>query len=332
MILALTMGLFIRLSAQNVSQQSIPILTLNTWALPIKLPGTQSTARYQMIVDSLAQSETPIICLQECFHKELRSKIATVLGPKFHFSNTILHQRKVLGLLSLDTQGGLVTLSKYPILRESYIPFGGHPQENIEEKIGRKGFLVSLVYFKNQMIAIINTHLYAGQCQLSEQIRLTQIKKIMEYINQDPSLLGLPVILAGDLNIAHPQVAGENPLVSKSLVYDHLYDFGFFDTAAHLGKNDYSVAPHINKYASKTPGKQKLDYVFYKLPDWMKGKASSKGIRFVSPQPLSDHMAWSCELQIEPWGQKGEPLVQKTKESEQNSPLFVEKFDKKSLK
>jgi len=285
-----------------------------------------------MIVDSLAQTETKIICLQECFHKELRSKIAAALCSKFQFSSTILDNRKVFGLLTLDTHGGLVTLSKYPILREFFIPFGNHPLENIEEKIGRKGFLISVIDFNNQPLLVINTHLYAGQCHLSEQIRLTQIQKIMDYINQEPNLQSLPIILAGDLNIAHPQVAMENPLVTQSLVYDRLYDFGFFDTAEQLSEIDYSVAPSINKFASKKPGKQKLDYVFFKLPDWMKGKAKSKGIRFVSPQPLSDHMAWSCELHLESWAQKEAILVQKKTEQMQAESLFAEKLDKKSIK
>ncbi|MEM8907991.1 MAG: endonuclease/exonuclease/phosphatase family protein [Bacteroidota bacterium] len=294
-------SLLINTSTAQTLPQSLHLLSLNTWGLPVRMIGHDQGKRFRNIPTALLEANPEIICLQECFSKRLRKKILTQLDSLYYITTDHLCQRKILGLLKTDCYGGLMTLSKYPVLHEEFFPFPIFQKMTFSEKSGNKGFLISVLDLGEQKLNIINTHLYSGNSALAE----TQRMKQAQYFNQvlDNFLLQHPYdcVLAGDLNVTHPDVPAFNAKVSKSKVYDYfIHHMGFTDPMDSIGQNDCTINPQNNRYCKSKDGQQKLDYCLYKKVGNRSNQWQLKSsIAFSGSKAISDHLGLWSELQLQ---------------------------------
>lgn len=274
----------------------LSILSLNAWGLPINLRKYRQAERFDKIPDALNKADTDIICLQECFSESLRNNIFNNISNAYTYASDYSCNRRSAGILRMDCYGGLMTLSKYPIVEEAYYPFPELDGFNIIEKIGAKGFLLSRIDIGSQEIYVINTHLYSGHAVTAESIREKQVDYIWEMLVQ----LGIQkenIVLAGDLNFSHPKVMNENSLVSKSTIYNRLIsEYGFVDGNEEL---KYTIDPISNKYCDSKDAKQILDYVMFRSTQNDEFYLSSKVV-MNNDEAVSDHCGVLARLMLQP--------------------------------
>jgi endonuclease/exonuclease/phosphatase family metal-dependent hydrolase len=266
----------------------ITVLTLNTWGLPIPYPKSNKKYRYPKLISMLKSSKADVICLQEVFDKKLRKIIKDSLSSSYYISSLNCN-RKVYGLLEMDCEGGLLVLSKFPIVSHKFVMFPLKEGMKLEEKIGRKGFSFSEISTNSGIITFINTHLYSGKSQ-SDRIerveQFTYLTKELEYYKNNN-----PLFILGDLNIQCPESSMKN--TEDSIIYNYLSKNFSLSRINPSSKFQYSFDPSVNTYVDNKKPKQKLDYIFYKnieLNDICIAHINTQ-ILVNADQVVSDHLA-----------------------------------------
>lgn len=288
-----------QLCSDSEEKTVISGLSFNVWGLPIWMPGQDQDSRFQKLADSLSVRDFDIICLQEVFNKRVRNELKQkVLPLYFHASDYDCNQNILSNIIQKDCHGGLMTLSKFPILQERFYKFKTSKKTSIIERLGGKGFLFTTVLWQGRPINIINTHLYAGNDDHAIKCRMDQIKQMQEILNSIDFYQLYPTLLFGDLNIIHPDVCTEADR-SRAENYDFLTkEMNFMDNGAYLDNNSYTINPDINVYNSKKEVRQKLDYIMVHNPSisdhalvLYEGK-----IDFSGRSALSDHLGWKTTI------------------------------------
>lgn len=285
-------------------EDKITLTTYNVWALPAALPGHDQPRRFHKLPDQIAGISADIIALQEVFRPNIKKKIAKRMHSKnYHISTDSDEQsRKLLGFLEIDNYGGLMTLSCYPILADTFLAYPLMKDMNIEEKWARKGFLITKIQTQEGPLLVINTHLYAGKSKEAETFRMRQIEFMMNYLANTIDYYRYPAFLVGDINITHPIVAQRYADLSPSIVYEALINMDFCDASPVIQSDEMTIDPVGNAYKSKEKHSQKLDYCFYHIPekDCRNAIDIMNAYRlFTTPETcLSDHYGWSTELRI----------------------------------
>ena len=196
--------------------------------------------------------------------------------------------------LTKDCHGGLMTLSKFPILDEFFTAFPEADKMKISERIGSKGFITTKIVNQEQdTLIIINTHLYAGGTLKDESHRMRQISYMDSVLNAK-GLYNYRCILSGDLNVEHPQVARERNK-PKSPVYDFVIKkMDFVDSAPELMNDTYTIDPGRNYYNTTAKAKQKLDYILTRkeLNEESRWSVASANSEFGEERSYSDHLAF----------------------------------------
>jgi endonuclease/exonuclease/phosphatase family metal-dependent hydrolase len=182
----------------------LSVMTINTWGLPIWYPKSNKSERYNDIKEFINTIDYDIISLQEVFDRKLITKLLEEKPSKYHLESDYNCKRSSTMGISMDCYGGLMTLSKHPILEEYFYQFPILEDYKLDEKIGRKGFLVSTILTPKCTLTVINTHLYSGSNANDEKHRLEQVSYMYKIINQNPKFNNNPMLLLGDLNIQHP--------------------------------------------------------------------------------------------------------------------------------
>lgn len=281
------------------SANHLKVLSLNAWGLPVMIPGSDQNKRFDAIVDSINAGDADIICLQECFSKRLRNRISRSLNNKYKYYSDIMKSRREMLILNMDLHGGLITLSKYPIVCEEFYVFPITEDMTPVEKIARKGFLFSQLETPVGMVNVINTHLFAGNYLHAERIRLEQLKYMYGILINMEDFYRYPTFLVGDLNINHPETLPLNDRLIKSFCYDFLInEVGFHDTDcenAHIG---FTYDCNRNSYCDKKDGPQKLDYIFFHPIGDSTMEVTNCCIRFDRDVKLSDHFGFEAVINL----------------------------------
>ncbi len=268
------------------------VISYNTWGLPVSLQGHNQQYRFEDMGSPLGESDADILALQETFHPVLRKKLLTALTNQYFIFSDYHCQRPVLPFVFMDCFGGLMTLSKYPIIEEKFYKYPVSDESNLIEKIGGKGFLISRVLFGTQIINVINTHLYSGDHTKAEKIRMEQVQFMKQVLDQDASFYQNRTILLGDFNIHHPDVAA-------SEVYNYIVEeMGFSDSKPHINEADYTIDHVCNDYVGKKEKRTKLDYIFLRMPEKTSYAVLEQRRIFTKSLLLSDHFGWDAYLKL----------------------------------
>jgi endonuclease/exonuclease/phosphatase family metal-dependent hydrolase len=277
---------------EKISKGIIKILSYNTWGLPIALSGHDQKRRFELLPKSILQNKADIIALQEAFNPTLRENLLSILPREYYTFSDYRCSRNILPYIEMDCYGGLMTLSAFPIVNEKFYTYPNNQSYSLIEKLGRKGFLVSQIRHGAQDILVINTHLYAGNDKHAEEIRLQQIKHLHATMSANTMYTEGKVMLVGDLNIQHPDIA-------CSQVYDFLVGvMGFADSKPDIDENDFTMDSETNKYVTSKEPKAKLDYVFIKSKPEFPVKMLNQSKAMTTQATLSDHYGWEVFLKI----------------------------------
>jgi len=285
---------------------SLRIVTFNAWALPVPIPSQHKRRRLSRLPKALAALDADVIVLQEMFDMRARRRVLRALCPPYETTPDATVSRRILRLLRIDASGGLLVLSRLPIIGSRFIPhapgLGGKP----DERVGRKGAMIVHLDLPSGPMTLFAVHLYAGTKSKDSGIRSAQLAPLLEALDAEAG--GGPVVLAGDINtsptVRYPELPGpENPFTPE---YAALLDAGFIDP---LPPNPTPVSrsatwvPSRNRYAAlpyqETKTDERYDYVLVRSGAdrrWV-----VKDARTVIDEVdghLSDHVGVQVELDL----------------------------------
>jgi len=288
------------------STTSLRIVTFNAWALPVWIPSQQKRRRLRRLPKALAALDADVIVLQEMFDVGARRRLLRALCPPYETTPDADGARRTLGLLRIDTTGGLLVLSRLPILGSRFVPHAGDLGRKPDERVGRKGALIVHLDSGLGPVTIFAVHLYAGTKSRHHRIRTAQLSPLLEVL--DAEAAGGPVVLAGDINTSPTERYPEPPGPENALTpeYGALVEAGFIDP---LPPNPTAVprtatwVPSRNRYAAlpyqETKTDERYDYVLARpSADRMWEVRDARTVIDDVNEHLSDHVGVQVDLDL----------------------------------
>lgn len=283
---------------QSMSQFSLTVLTFNVWLLPLPVPKMDRRRRLARIVSSLRDIDADIVAIQEAFDPQSRRTIVQQLRDRYDVNDNALDARWVLGVLPIDRTGGLLTLSKFPILHSEFVAHPLPAESKFPERVGEKGVLHTIIETPFGKVEVLNVHLYAGGKAGDRAVRTMQLHHFSRTLGSETE--EKPVIVAGDFNAWHEE---GRPVEERSQPeYRFLRKIGLVDVVdgdRSMTKITYDVDknPLAAFWSNKEQGGQDFDSIFYRPSAKHEIDVKRASIVLNDPaQPLSDHYGVLADL------------------------------------
>ena len=291
------------MTLDNDGEETLSVLTLNTWGLPVWFGKSTNKSRYKKLIENVTLTNADIVCLQETFHPKIRERIQTLIRQGYNTNTDFECNRYANGLVKMDCFGGLITMTKYPIVKENFYKYEITDEYCIIEVAGRKGFLFTTINVNGEYINIINTHLYSGGSKHSEKQRLIQIEYVDSIINTIPEYNKYPTLFAGDFNFQHPSTEEKN---DTSIVYKQIFRNNEWSEGDDtIEDHEYTYDNKYNSFASKKEKRQKLDYIFWN--EMCCNLKPEKGeVLFTKDNCVSDHNGYKFTFKLNTNAQSNE--------------------------
>lgn len=188
------------LSVAANSSHTFDVLSYNIFMRPYFLDGQRTRTDY--LVAQLAGYDA--IVFQEAYDDRIRDLLLQGLIEKYPFST------RVLGYdTAFEQDGGVIIISKWPILREAQRVFtvGQAPTTRCPgpdccesfDCYADKGVVYAKINKAGRCYHLFGTHLQAGS--ENWKLRNEQLKVISDFVASRRIVRGAPVIIAGDLNV-----------------------------------------------------------------------------------------------------------------------------------
>jgi len=258
--------------------------TFNVWGLPKPFAGDLS-ARTRAIARRLPDQDLDVLLIQEAWTDAMRDSLRSA-ALKAGFE---------VALASRESGGGLMTISRLPILRNRFqkFKFRGDPERLSKgEFLGAKGYQTLVLEGRDGPFSVINTHLHARyrrfRPKLNSAVRAVQLLQLVGEIHD----LEGTVVVGGDFNCS---VDDPEYQVFKGLT-------GVFEVAE--GRKDLSTVSRSNFYKRARSGPDKrIDYLFLRPAAGMVPRFDGARLLFVDREPirgidrsLSDHFGIASQI------------------------------------
>ena len=342
----------------NKRNKVIKILTYNFFLRPPPIKTNKDDYKEERLKDFfLLLNNYSIICFQEIFgaiHNRKHKMIKKAIENGFYY---ILKSKTPSFFSKYLIDGGLLLLSKYPIIESKFI---NYDYGILSDSLCMKGAIFAKIKISDFYVCLFTTHLQASYCdsgnyywKLSIKVRTEQSEKLINFIYN--IIFNIPIqqikkckfILVGDLNIdAHNyDTIRKKYNLSKGIIseYDclkkklnklgkaidlfekkfngHPYTFGVNDDGYDkvlTGKEDFN-------------SKQTLDYMWEIIPDlslpiYKKDNELSSKMEFIPRDDNNINQICnnekSCQLKILYDSPKVEKFLVKNKPYQQLSDHF----------
>lgn len=224
---------------------SLSLLTFNTFAIL----NWDTPFRVNALAQELGKLQAEIVCLQE-IHQHLFRRTLTAATP-YHVDAIHAPKRG-------RPRGGLLTLSRLPVVKHTYVPFveqGRWMHLEIMDRMLDKGILVTHYDIDGLPIVVINTHIMAnyaadyartGTPALRQQSQLRQLADDIQTMPSDAL-----VMLVGDFNLPR----------GSWLYEEFLEASGMEDTLEGDARPTYRPLPGVPSHYALP-----IDFVFVRQP------------------------------------------------------------------
>ena len=194
------------LSVQPLSTKSIKVLSLNLFLRPPLIKNNFSDykeARLAYFCNKILENYD-IVCLQEMFaaFNTRRSRLIQLAISKGLLYSAYCPSPSFWKPQAID--GGLVILSRYPILESDFFGFGNGV---FPDFFSLKGILYVKISISNKIIHVFTIHTQATYpsedleiLEVYKQVRKEQLKSSVKFINSKVQFTNEPFLLVGDFN------------------------------------------------------------------------------------------------------------------------------------
>jgi len=238
----------------------INILTYNIFLRPPPVKNNENDhkdARLKEFIKLL--SEYDIICLQEMFgflNKRKHKLIRCASKAGFHY---YADSPSPSFFTSFLVDGGLLVLSRFPILASEFKPY---PYGVFSDSLSQKGILYTKIQVKDEILHLYSTHMqasYFGENQRYPILtRADQFATLRQFIDttlqNNGHKEGEMVLLVGDFN-----VDSRKPFIETSKIKT----YAGFKEYPHLGENDHFDEYESMKCFLSKNGKDDLDDLLF---------------------------------------------------------------------
>ena len=276
-----------KLSIKNSSILKIPLLSYNVFMRPpfIKTKKSDSKNKRNKELMKLI-NEYKIVCFQEMFDA-YSSRKYKIIKAAYEIGYKYYEESSPPGYFEAPLiDGGLLTLSKYPIISSKFFKYNCFCTV---DKLSKKGILYTKIIVNNSILHLFNTHLQASyvytfnkKSKLSYFTRLYQILELKnvlgEVLKNENYYKNDLVIVCGDLNIdsngydvdldeykkAFKDVL---PEIEKSYLddYDKVTEYDLLMFALNLG-DEFEVSDLLKKNFDESPQiKRLVTYADYEI-------------------------------------------------------------------
>jgi endonuclease/exonuclease/phosphatase family metal-dependent hydrolase len=210
------------------------------------------------------------VVLQEAFSEQHRNALLIALETEYPYNSGILGEDEFLSF-----NGGVIILSRWPILKIDQVVFEGCDGSDCMVK---KGVVYTAIEKQGERIHLFGLHLQAQKEYA--QARVRQFPQLQRFILQQRIPQSELVLVAGDFNVDY-----------FSNGTDH--EFSQLTSMYSLVLPENSPAPSYD-HASNTlvdePVAERLDYIFYSGEHLVPLRASNEVLQFRQEKlDLSDH-------------------------------------------
>lgn len=271
---------------------SITVLSLNIWDLPVSLPGVDHHRRRERLLSRLPEVDADVVLIQEAFRPDFKLQLkATLRG---HYADHYLAKRRRHWGITFDQSGGLLTLSRWPVISSQYLPARTFLWMRPDERLGAKGCLFTTIDTPAGRLAVGNVHLYAGRRARCSRVRALQTRRLLQTLADDGSA---PVLLGGDFNMAP-----ETERVARGPTgFELLHQAAFREVADCADGPLATWVQNRNPYARYWPGRRpdrRVTHLFYRGMGFRPEKGSA-AVCLHDP-PVSDHFGFLASFKLEP--------------------------------
>jgi endonuclease/exonuclease/phosphatase family metal-dependent hydrolase len=239
----------------------------------------------RVIADRLQQTDLDVLLLQEVWTEEVQDTLrAGAAAAGFSVTS------------GRESGGGLMTLSRKPILSEHFerFRFRGDPERLSQgEFLGGKGFQRVTIEGDDGPISLINTHLHAryrrAKPRLNSAVRMAQLLQIIADLSKSDET----VLVGGDFNCS---------------VGDAEYEiFSALSRVVEVsGGGSYPTVSRANYYKRHRRGQDKrIDFLFVRPGSGASWAAKDARLLFDEParirdidRSLSDHFGFRAEIEL----------------------------------
>lgn len=285
---------FLRLPSEGVfGKERFRVLTLNVWGVP---GFTKRAAeRFQQIGEELAQTGHDIVALQEMWDVRTQRILEVAQYP---------HHVASPDFPGLRGRGGIVILSKHPVMESHWHPFRNYG--GVERTVEKGALLARIVLPSGREIVVVNTHLVSPPEKMSnlllsdagtKRLRRLQLGELATFIQQRTNPTD-EVYILGDFNA--PEESDEYRIACALLGDDILRAriplSGGLESAPRSHKF-YTFDPTLNRDAT-TFVASRLDYLFTRgvSKEVVALEATLFGAN--RRQVLSDHFGLSVTVEL----------------------------------
>lgn len=155
------------------------VATFNVWLIP--LFSEDRRRRMERLPAALRALELDVLCLQEAWLSTDQEKIAAALRTTFPHA--------------VRAQGGLMLLSRFPVLASRFIPFPRYKGLSVPEMLANKGLLDAVLQTPGGNLRVVTAHL--ALTFGPDNPRSKQLQFLIRHVKDKRDL---PLVMPADLN------------------------------------------------------------------------------------------------------------------------------------
>lgn len=185
-----------------VGELQFKLTTYNVWMMPDKITlfanvSPKKCERAQLIPEALPDSD--VVVFNEAFCHISRPILLEAMKEKgFYFESPVVgHLVGRIQAKFLD--GGIVLVSRYPILETDIMLFGG--VSHGDDSLADKGVVYACIAKEGRRVHVFASHTQAWTSAIAMKIRQAQFRMLRNFIDEKEIPANEPVIVAGDFNV-----------------------------------------------------------------------------------------------------------------------------------
>ena len=218
-----------------------------------------------------------VLVLSELFDDRLRRKLINLVKGEYPYHSRVVGRDKFA-----QQDGGVVILSKWPILKEDQKLFGHRCSGGIGDCLSDKGIKYVKVLKGSKEYHVLGSHMQSGDSLKDIKARKSQLKLIKRFIRKLNIPSNRPLLLAGDLNIDYHEIG-------ESTEYQSLISILKMKSPSFFGHR-YSFDPIENKLADSSKKQDLVDYCLYSTNHLLPKEASSEVLLIKAKSPWRDYV------------------------------------------